>query len=507
MSEVATSCVVRVAACCRVAESDRLMASYTYKTTPHPHQRKIFVESTARTALSLFLQVGLGKSKIIIDQASFLYLQSRIDALVVVAPNGVQRNWKTDEIPVHMPDEVQAQMRSLVYYAKNANTKWFKEELEELLDHKGLSVLLVAYETCITDKFKKWFKKFLTKRKAMLVLDESHRIKGATSQVKTSLVAMGTYAHYRRILTGTPVEVPPDIYSQIRFLDQDFWKKKGFPTKAEFDNYFCQFEDGYGRGRSFKRVVGYRNIDKLAEWVGETGYRMTLQDAGIELPPVIYSKRYHTLTPAQRKAYDEITDECRTILQSGDLLETEQAITKLLRLQQIVCGYVATEAEQPVQMIDPGGKNPRLELLVDDILLDLPHQSIVWSRFTADIDRIVDALGSKAVRYDGKVDADGRARSKAAFQAGDAQFIVMSEAGAEGLTLVGSKTMVFYANDYKCIKRVQKEARQHRLGQKDTTHVIDIVCEGTIDEHIIDALRNKREIADQISGMGLKSWI
>jgi SNF2 family DNA or RNA helicase len=84
---------------------------------------------------------------------------------------------------------------------------------------------------------------------------------------------------------------------------------------------------------------------------------------------------------------------------------------------------------------------------------------------------------------------------------------VASEAGAEGLTLVGSKSMIFYSNTFSMLKRTQKEARQRRIGQADITHVIDIVCEGTVDEHIIKALRDKKEIADLISGKGMKDFL
>lgn len=486
-----------------------MCAQYIYKTTPLDHQAKIFRESVLKPAVSLFLQAGLGKTKIIIDKASFLYQLGRINTLVVVAPNGVHRNWHTDEIPKHMPDEVVAASRTLVYHSSKASTKKFQAEQKALLNHPGFAILLVSYEATITDKFKKWFKTFLKKRRAMMVLDESHKIKSATSQVKFSLVAMGAYAPYRRILTGTPVEIPPDIYSQIRFLDPGFWPSKGLPTKTEFDSLFTTFgEAAYGRGaKQYRPKVGYKNIELLHKWVAETGYQMSLDDAGIVLPPVIYSKRYHKLTLAQKKAYQELTDEGRTILDSGDLLETEFPMTLLLRLQQLICGYVACQADDPVQRIDPNGKNPRLEVAVDDILLELRHQAIVWARFKEDINQLMDALGDKAVRYDGSVDGDGRARAKAAFQAGDKQYIVMSSAGAEGLTLTGSKTMLFYSNDFRMISRVQKEARQHRIGQNDTTCVIDMVCEGTVDEHIIDCLRSKKELADIITGSKLKDWI
>lgn len=484
------------------------MAQYLYRTPPFEHQAKIFRESVQKKAVSLFLSPGLGKTKIIIDKASFLYQQGKIDALVVVAPNGVHRNWSSDEIPVHMPEEVIKASRVFVYHSQKAKTKKAQDLLKELLLHKGLSVLLVSYEATITPTFKVWFKKFLTTRKAMMVLDESHRIKSSTSKVKTSLVAMGGYAEYRRILTGSPVEKPPDVYSQLRFLDKDFWRRKGFPTKAEFDAYFCITEDRqFGRNK-FKHVVGYRNIDRLAEMVAETGYSMTLEDAGIKLPPIRLSKRYHKLTPLQEKAYKELSEECRTILASGDVVEAEVAMTTMLRLQQVICGYVACEAEQPVQPIDPDGKNPRIDLTLE-IIEETNHQIIVWCRFTEDVRLLCSALGKQSVRYDGQVDDDGRARAKASFQRGDAKVIVMTEAGAEGHTLVGAKTTIFHSNNFRQIQRTQKLARNYRIGQQDPVHVIDIVCEGTIDERIIQALRDKKELADIITGNknGLRGFI
>lgn len=487
-----------------VAQS--IKATYVFRTEPFEHQRKIFRESATKAAVSLFLQPGLGKSKIIIDKASFLYQQEMIDTLLIVAPNGVHRMWLSDEIPIHMPQVVLESMRGFIWTSAKVTTKTAEREREALLKHQGLAVLVVAYESTITKAFKTFAKRLLTKRRAMMVLDESHRIKSATSKVKTTVVAMGAYAPYRRILTGTPIEIPPDLYSQLRFLDPLFWKNKGLPTKAEFDNLFCVTVNRSFGPRSFKQIVGYKNIDLLAKWTAETGYIMSLEDAGITLPPVTYSKHYHEMLPEQRRIYNELRDESRTLLTNGDELVAEAAITRLLRLQQIICGYVSLEAEQPIQRIDPN-RNTRLEVAVDEILKDLTTQAIIWARFTEDISQLCDALGNKAVRYDGQVDSDGRALAKKRFQSGDAQYIVMSDAGAEGLTLVGSKTMLVYSNNFALIKRIQKEARQSRIGQKDHTRVIDMVCQDTVDEYIIDALRNKFDIASQLVSSKLKQWI
>lgn len=483
-----------------------MCAQYTYKTTPYPHQAQILRESVFTEGVSLLLSPGTGKTKIIIDKASFLFQLKKIDALFVVAPNGVQRMWATDEIPVHMPDTVLDQASILVWSSQKAKTVKFKAALKKLIEHKGLAILLVSYESSITAGFKLFAKKFLAKRKALMVLDESHRIKSSTSKVKSTLCAMGKHAKYRRILTGTVLEKPPDVHPQIRFILPQFWESKGIRTKAEFDALFCVQVDRSFGARSFKQTVGYKNLELLSKWVRETGYQLTMEDVGIHLPPVIYSKRYYRMTAEQQRVYNEFADECRTILASGDLLETDAAMVKILRLQQIACGYVSCESDQPAQMINPDGKNPRVDATME-ILDELPTQGLIFARFTKDIDSLIDALGTRAVRYDGQVDSSDRARAKSAFQNGDKQFMVLSDAGAEGLTLTGSKTMVFHSNSFTMIKRIQKEARQHRIGQTDITHVIDIVCEGTVDEHIIDALRTKKEIADIVSGSRLKDWI
>lgn len=495
---------------------------YEYKTQPYEFQDTIVKDSTDWIYVSLFNDPGTGKSKIMIDQFSWLYQQGKIDAVVIVAPNNVHLNWSSDEFPKHMPDSVLKQVKSYVWYSSKVSSQKAQKKLNEILEHKGLAVLLVAYEATITDKFKAYMRRFFAKRRVFMVLDESHRIKGRNAHVSKTLVAMGKHAAYRRILTGTPVEIPPDVYKQLKFLDQNFWHKHGFPTSTEFDSYFCEFEeknfirrgaggkiiigkDGKPLRNIFQQTVGYKNIDKLREIVATTGYRITMEMAGIHLPPVVYSKRYYEMFPQQRKMYDELREKYKTEFEDGQEITAEAAITRLLRLQQIICGYVGTGPGEPIRRIDEA-KNPRLDLALE-ILEDLPHAALVWCRFTSDVDCLVDALGKQAVRYDGKVDNDGRALAKAAFQAGDAKYMVMTSAGAEGLTLVNAKTSMFYSNDFKMVSRIQKEARNVRIGQDVPTQCIDIVCEGTVDNDIINALREKRDLASQITGDTLKAWL
>jgi SNF2 family DNA or RNA helicase len=457
-------------------------------------------------AYGLFWETGCGKTKPLIDTASYLFLENRIKALVIVAPNGVHRNWLSDEIPAHMPEDVRRQTMSLIWQSNKVKNKGFQKHLKELAKHEGLVAVVVAYEATITPAFKAWAKKFLDSRPTMLVLDESHRIKSASSKVKTTLVALGSHAKYRRIASGTPLERPFDLYPQLRFLDPVFWKVRGFPTYADFQQRFGTFVSRTFGARSFDQLVGYKNLPELSEWIQEVTWRLTKEDAGLNLPPKVYTKRYCQLTPEQTRVYNELRDKFRVQLESGDELVANSAITRLLRLQQVICGYVSVAAEQPVQRID-SSKNPRMDLACDEILDSLPHQSIIWHRFTADIDEMCRRLGDKCVRYDGQVDDEGRALAKKQFQSGDKQFFVASKAASTGLTLIGSKTMVFYSNDFELINRLQKEDRQHRIGQDVSVTYLDIVAEGTVDEYIVSSLVKKQDIVTQVLQDSIRPWI
>ena len=225
-----------------------------------------------------------------------------------------------------------------------------------------------------------------------------------------------------------------------------------------------------------------------------------------------YSKRYFTLNAAQAEAYDKLRQEYELEFADGAMVDGQLAIVRLLRLQQIACGYAVTDhEEEPFRML--GNSNPLLDSCVE-VTEALPHQSIIWARFRKDIDLIIDAVGAdKCVRYDGTLSDDECARSKAAFQAGDKQHFVGNPAkGSEGLTLLGAKTVQYYNNSFKLKDRLQSEDRPHRIGQDVPVNYIDhdaLMPDGrvTVINKVIRALRNKFDIASQINGDVLREWI
>ena len=185
----------------------------------------------------------------------------------------------------------------------------------------------------------------------------------------------------------------------------------------------------------------------------------------------------------------------------------------MLRVQEILCGYVRPESGDDPVMI--GKKNPRLEAALD-YLEALGHPAIIWSRFSPDVQMLVEGLNARGLtvgRYDGKISDDECEETKQGFQRGDIQFFVGNQQkGAEGLTLTQARTMMYYCNSFNFIHRLQSEDRAHRIGQEHPVNYVDVVGvmpdqKLSMDGHVVASLRDKYDIATKITGDRLKDWI
>lgn len=491
--------------------------SYEYKSEPFRHQREEFEHSRDMKERALFWEQGTGKTKPVIDTAAHLFERNEIDAVVVLAPSGVHRNWLTDEIPAHLPRRVAHKSKSLIWDTKRAANKSNIKDQEALLKHKGLAWLFMNYDAATTPRGKKFLWRVLRNRRCLYVLDEGHYIKTPSAKRAISIVASGRYARYRRLLTGTPIATGPfDIYTQIKFLDEFFWKSRRLDSfrvfKFRYGEWYtaAEFQRDHGYDRKYDELIDYKNIEELKGYVDSIGSRVLKEDV-LDLPPKLYKRRYFTLTPDQAQLYLKLRDEYEAELASGANVDAGLAIVRLLRLQQVVSGYVGTDnEEEPFELI--GTRNPLLDEVEEEVS-GLYHPAIIWCRFTRTIDMLMDRLGKGAVRYDGTLDEDEAERSKLAFQAGDAQwFIGNAQKGATGLTLTQAKSVLYPENSFRYIDRMQSEDRAHRIGQ---THPVDYTDfearlpdgQPTVSRHIINNLRGKRDIASQITGDELKDWL
>jgi SNF2 family DNA or RNA helicase len=496
--------------------------TYEFKTKPFDHQLRVFNETKDTKSFAIFWEQGTGKSKLTLDTVGHLYDLGKIDCLFVIAPNGVHRNWTAEEVGNHWTDELLKKVSTFTYHASKAKTKYHQKDAQEILTHKGLAVIAMSYDAFITEAGKKFAKLVLTKRRCMFVLDESARIKNHKAQRTRVILAASKYAEYKRILTGTPVSNGPfDVFAQMKFLFEAYWKQFGLNNYTMFKNYFATWHKVEINGRSVNLLKSYQNLDYLHKALQPHSSRVLKKDV-LDLPPKLYSKRYFTMSSKQAKLYETLRkDFIAEFDELGGTITADLAITRMLRLSQIACGYVTVEREVLAadglsydidkEVLDIDKSNARIATVLE-ILEDLPHKAIIWAKFTRDIDMLMKALGNKAVRFDGKCSVDEKAHAVDSFQHGkyeDAQFFVANaQAAGTGLTLHKAKTVIYNNNTFRLEDRLQSEDRPHRIGMDDNpVHYIDIAAENTIDDKVIDALRSKLSVASQITGDGFKEWL
>lgn len=469
------------------------------------HQEEVLERSKELVAFAIFWEQGTGKTRLALDSIRYQRSEGAIDAALIIAPNDVHRAWIEDEIPEWAPDFMD---ESYFWTSSKATTKAHRQMIEHVINDAVFPVMAIGYDGFMTAKGKEFCRRFFKKRRTYMVLDEASAIKTPAAKRSMSLVNAGRWVPFRRIMTGTPITTAPwNVWSMIKFLDPGFWPSKGIHTPTEFRTFFGVWEKGFyknkkGELEEYPKCTGYRNLEILHQWLDEVSSRVEKSEV-FDLPPKLYSTRYFEMTPEQSKAYRELKAYAMTIL--GDRLVTvAHKLTLLLRFSQILSNYLPTGDEN--ELVQLGKRNPRLETL-EAAIEEIGHQAIVFARFDLDVDKILNLLKGNSVRYDGRVGSDERARNKAAFLAGDVQFFVSKAAVQKGHTFVNAKTCVYYNNSFSLEDRLQSEDRIHRAGQDVAVNYIDIVCPETIDVHVVETLRAKKNLAGQIQGDNLREWI
>ena len=485
-----------------------MIDDYKFKTKPFEHQKEALKLSWAAKTYAYFMEMGTGKSKVLVDNIAMLYDKGAIRGAVIVAPKGVYNNWYTQEFPIHMPDHVE---HSMVLW-EPSSTKKKQLELDTLFDGKEeLKILIINVEAFSSKKGLDFAHRFLNIfiGKSLIGIDESTTIKNPTAKRTKSILKIGNLASYRRILTGSPVTKSPlDLYSQCEFLD--VWHL-GHPSYYSFRSRYAKMVTRNFGGRQVQIVDprdSYRRLDELSDKLKTFSYRVLKEDC-LDLPPKVFTKRIVELTAEQKKIYAQLKQVAMAFTENGKVMSTVNVMTQLMRLHQVTCGTFKADDGSVTQL-----ENNRVQALMDCVE-ETEGKVIIWATYREDIKKIVEALKkaygeASTVEYWGEVNTTLRQDNIAQFQQvkGPTRYFVgNAQTGGYGITLTAANTVIYYSNSYDLEKRLQSEDRAHRIGQTGSVTYVDLVAEGTIDEKIVKALIAKVNIANEIMGEDLKDWI
>jgi SNF2 family DNA or RNA helicase len=355
------------------------MNSYEFETKPFDHQLSVIRDSWSEKYFALFMEMGTGKTKVVIDTMGILYEEEKINAALVIAPKGVYDNWVRKEIPVHLPKRI---ARNIVRWQPNITQK-FQDELEPfVLDpFDGIKLFVMNVEAFSTGKGLQIAKVFLKKNpKNMVIVDESTTIKNRKASRTKNIIALQQLSEYRRILTGSPItKSPMDLFSQCEFLTP---KCLGFNSYYAFQGRYANVQQRAMGHRSFNQIVGYRKLDELNVKLDQFSNRILKEDC-LDLPPKLYIRRDVPLTAEQAKLYKQMKKLALAKLENGELATTASVLTQIMRLQQICCGFLQPD-EGEIQPLD----NNRIDELLS-IIEETQGKAIIWLRTRTTLKRSV----------------------------------------------------------------------------------------------------------------------
>ena len=474
---------------------------YKFKTKPYAHQLKALEMSWNKEVFAYFMEMGTGKSKVLLDNIAMLYDKGKINGALIIAPKGVYKNWYDAEIPVHLVNHIQ---KKVVLWQAMIN-KGQQKKLNTLFETGvDLHILIMNVEALSTKKGVDFATKFLLSHNTLITIDESTTIKNPGAKRTKNILSLSKLGKYRRILTGSPVTKSPlDLYTQCFFLDPYLLDHASYYS---FRTRYALMRTANFSGRSVQIVVGYRHLDELAEKLKPFSHRV-LKDDCLDLPSKTFMKRIVQLTPDQQKVYQQMKQMALAEM-NGKMITTATVLTQLMRLQQITCGYFKAD-DGTVQEIN----NNRTSELID-LLYEIEGKTVIWAHWQNDVKNIIKVVVKEfgegcCVDYYGLTPQDERQDNISKFQ-NDPKvrfFIGTPATGGYGITLTGASNMIYYSNGYDLEKRTQSEARIDRIGQTKPMTYIDILAEDTVDERIVKALRKKVNIATQVMGEELKAWI
>lgn len=480
---------------------------FPFRLPNYRHQQDEWDRHRDDDARALLWQMRTGKTKATLDLACYRRQKGDIQAVLVIAPNGVHVNWVRRQLPQHMWETVPYVAHA--WQASESHKPEHAASLERVLSCRGeaLAVLAVNSESIIHDKPAKIIARFLRRHqgKCMLVVDESHDFRSPGSKRTKRARSLKRYCKVRRILTGTAVSNSPlAAYSQFELLDDH---ALGFENFADFEGHFAYYvQECTKGGRSYERLDHYRNLDdlqgRMARWAS-----VVLREDVDDMPDLVMDERTVVLPEAQMKAYRTLLKEMILELEDGGEVEAIDGGARLVKLQQMLGGFVV-DVDGQVRELVSDDENPRLQAMLDEVRSS-DGKAIVWCKYREDIRRVVRALAAEGIRcveYHGAVHSQAKRQQAIDDFNNDPSvrvFVGQPKAGGQGLDLSAADLILWYSHTFDLIERDQANERATQIGGKTVT-IKDFVTPGTVDEYILANLGEKRSVSESLAGRGLR---
>ncbi len=469
-----------------------------FKIPPWNHQEVTFETCKTRMNYALFYEMGAGKTGTAINIVRYKYAQNnRVMKTLILCPLAVCVQWSREWVKFGGERYDRDEVLPLVGPTKAKKLK--------LLDNFKGNIIIANHESLNVKEIYEWFVKWGIE---IIIVDESHRFKNYGAKRTKALFKLGKGTKHRFLLTGSPIlNSPTDIWAQFHFMDPGIFPDNFFVFRGQYmvdqnekwkgkQNYFPDWQPRDDCFSSLNDVI-YRFADRV------------LKEDCLDLPPFIRQEYRVEMTPAEKRHYKEMLDDFITWLDTVDgkkAMVANMALTKALRLQQVICGKFVPddqgEVKRVVHHLDSNRPKVLKELLAD--LVD-NHKVIIWTVFAdtyKDIQKVCEGLGVKYAMLTGQQSQAEKQSGIDAFQGDESTRVIIANqaAGGTGVNLTASSYAIYYTRNFNLEHDIQSQARNYRGGSDIHEKVtrIDLVTPDTIDEHVLKALSQKENMAEAI---------
>ena len=455
------------------------------KIKPYAHQDKayayvcdllgVYTDEIQSRGVALLMEMGTGKTLVAIGVAGRLYLQGLIKRVLIVAPLSIRGVWQ-DEFAKHADYPY-----TMTILAGTPERK--RKQLHKLSDN-GLQVVIVNYESAWRME-----EDLLEYDADLIIADEGHKLKDGTAKQSQGMHKLGDKTRYKLLLTGTVVtNREMDVYSQYRFLNYKIFGKKFYRFREQ---YF--YMGGYG---GYTPIFRKWRMQEFLEKVHSIAYRITKAEC-LDLPAITEEVCTVHLEPKAMALYTDIEQESFAEL-ANSAVTPKIVLTKLLRLSQITGGHLSDD-DGNLHTVSTA----KLDALADiiDTAMAEDKKLVIMARFVPELDDIRRLLDRKKIGYVVvRGDTNDRDNAVRRFQNNSNCRVFLGQIATAGLgiTLTAASTMVFFSLDYSMSNYDQSKARIHRPGQLEDCHYIYLVCNGTIDRKVLQALQDKQDLAKML---------
>lgn len=522
---------------------------------PYRHQEIALQRYARASAIPLFFDPGTGKTRTSLLIAEAKFRNGEVDAVLVIAPNGVHKQWATEEIPKWMADV-------------DTTVQWRKNKKLFFVEGK-LNIVCTNIEQFSTKTRYLDYVEWATAHKTFIILDEATRIKNPKAirsqrllyefnhviRRGKTILSSEPKTVARAILTGTPVTNGPfDVWSMFEFLQPGYFGINWYG----FQNKYGMFHAIQVNGRVIRILINeeawsnikacdtfemanalygvslgtydtiknqdhyegpFRNVAQLRDKMLEIAMFVRIEDC-IDMPERTYNRKLLDMSPEQARVYHELETYFITTYKQ-EKVEAKSKLTAYIRLQQIASGFVSSEQIPENEIEDPPPNKitwfddtPKLDQMLVDVeevvgSTDNPTgQVIIVCHFSAEAERIYDTLSDAG--YNCCLQTGWKkVGSLEGFKQGKYPILVANiRVISMGFNLQEKcHHMIFYSNTFSLEDRIQVEARIYRAGQRNTCIYLDYVMKDTIDMKVYAALKQKKALSDYIRDTSVEDML